>query len=102
MYVDAHGRLSLCCQLSEYGGGEGDVVADLRRESLLDAWPRYVEMLAAQQARSRPAIGSEDAFDAFPCIRCARSWGKMEWITAFPESPWYGAAGPALVRLGRG
>ena len=37
LYVDAHGRLSLCCQLSEYGGGEGDVVADLHHTSLLDA-----------------------------------------------------------------
>jgi MoaA/NifB/PqqE/SkfB family radical SAM enzyme len=100
MYVDAHGRLSLCCQLSEYGGGEGDVVADLRRESLLDAWPRYVEMLDAQQVRSRPMVGSDDPFDAFPCIRCARSMGKMEWMKAYPGSPWYGAAGDAVVGVG--
>jgi len=92
IYVDAHGRLSLCCQLSEYGGGEGDVVADLRNESLLDAWPRYLEMLDAQYERSRPAPDGGDEFDAFPCIRCARSMGKMEWIRAFPESPWAGAA----------
>jgi MoaA/NifB/PqqE/SkfB family radical SAM enzyme len=106
IYVDAHGRLSLCCQLSEYGGGEGDVVADLRRVSLLDAWPRYLDALGAQQARSRPSpIAAErDAFDAFPCIRCARSLGKMEWIRAYPESPWSGAAereSPALVTLAR-
>jgi hypothetical protein len=107
LYVDAHGRLSLCCQLSEYGGGEGDVVADLHRESLLMAWPRYVEMLGAQHARSRPApaaLGGGDPFDAFPCIRCARSMGKMSWIRAYPESPWTGAAGEdarSLVTLGR-
>jgi MoaA/NifB/PqqE/SkfB family radical SAM enzyme len=105
LYVDAHGRLSLCCQLSEYGGGAGDVVADLRDESLVDAWPRYLEMLEAQHARSRPAAAGGDLFDAFPCIRCARSMGKMEWIRAYPDSPWSGAADlvreSALVTVAR-
>jgi MoaA/NifB/PqqE/SkfB family radical SAM enzyme len=111
IYVDAHGRLSLCCQLSEYGGGDADVVADLNRDSLLDVWPRYLDALDAQHARSRPITSSADPFDAFPCIRCARSMGKMEWIRAYPESPWAGAAGgathasvsaPSLVTLARG
>jgi len=98
IYVDAHGRLSLCCQLSEYGGGHADVVADLNRESLLDVWPRYLDALELQHARSRPTSSRADAFDAFPCIRCARSMGKMEWIRATPESAWSGAAGPARDR----
>lgn len=93
VYVDAHGRLSLCCQLSEYGGGEGDVIADLGRESLLDAWPRYLVALDAQQARSRPSPDGGDAFHAFPCIRCARSMGKMEWIRPYSSSAWSAAAG---------
>jgi hypothetical protein len=108
IYVDAHGRLSLCCQLSEYGGGEADVVADLNRVSLLEVWPRYLFALDAQHERSRPSAAGDDPFDAFPCIRCARSMGKMDWIRAHPASPWAGAADgalagapPALVTLAR-
>jgi MoaA/NifB/PqqE/SkfB family radical SAM enzyme len=92
IYVDAHGRLSLCCQLSEYGSNEADIVADLNTSSLLDVWPRYQEALQAQLAASRPR--GDDPFDAFPCIRCARALGKMSWIAGYPASPWAGAATP--------
>jgi MoaA/NifB/PqqE/SkfB family radical SAM enzyme len=98
VYVDARGRLSTCCQLSEYGFNDADVVADLHEVSLRDAWPHYVERLREQQEASiRPAEGA-DEFDALPCIRCARSCGKMEWIRRFPESRWVGAALPAERR----
>ncbi|HEX6939113.1 MAG TPA: radical SAM protein [Longimicrobiales bacterium] len=93
VYVDARGRLSTCCQLSEYGYNENDVVADLHEVRLCDAWPRYVERLEAQRAASAPPADGGDAFDAFPCIRCARATGKMEWVRAYPDSPWSAAAG---------
>ena len=94
VYVDHYGRLSTCCQLSDYGFNDNDVVADLHKESLLDVWPRYVERLREQQALSaRPADGG-DVFDAFPCIRCARVTGKLEWIRAYRDNPWAGAALP--------
>ena len=102
IYVDARGRLSLCCQLSEYGFNEADVVADLNRESLLEVWGRYERALEAQRVASRPVGG--DPFDPFPCIRCARALGKMAWIREHPSSPWAGAAlppsPPRLVSLG--
>jgi MoaA/NifB/PqqE/SkfB family radical SAM enzyme len=112
VYVDARGRLSLCCQLSEYGDNARDVVADLNETPFSEAWPRYVEALEAQRRRSAPAPGGNDAFDAFPCIRCARSLGKMEWIREYPHSPWLSAAadaaavspplGPLTYTAGRG
>ena len=92
VYVDAHGRLSLCCQLSEYGNNERDVVADLNRVPFTEVWPRYVAHLEAQQRAAAPAPEG-GAFEAFPCIRCARALGKMEWVRQFPDSPWAGAAG---------
>lgn len=92
VYVDSRARLSTCCQLSDYGFNENDVVADLRRVSLREAWPKYLERLEAQRvASARPADGG-DEFDTFPCIRCARVTGKMEWARAYPHSPWSGAA----------
>jgi MoaA/NifB/PqqE/SkfB family radical SAM enzyme len=91
VYVDARGRLSLCCQLSEYGFNEADVVADLTREPFARVWGRYREALQEQRERSA-ARGADDPIGAFPCIRCARALGKMEWIRGYPESPWHAAA----------
>jgi len=93
IYIDAHGRLSLCCQLSEYGFNTADVVDDLNHTPLLEAWPRYQAALEAQREASRP-VGGGDPFDPFPCIRCARALGKMQWIQQHPSSPWAGAALP--------
>ncbi len=107
VYVDAGGRLSTCCQLSEYGFNENDVVADLHEVRLRDAWPQYVERLAAQRAASARPVDGGNAFDAFPCIRCARATGKLEWMQRYPNSRWSASAGrtgrqvPALVRLTR-
>jgi hypothetical protein len=92
MYVDAHGRLSMCCQLSEYGDNEADVVADLRKETLHDVWGRYTTRMAELERASAELRQAGGEFDAFPCIRCARVLGKMEWIRQYPASPWAGAA----------
>ena len=96
VYVDARGRLSLCCQLSEYGNNERDVVADLNHVSLLESWPRYLDRL---DALGKAAAPREDggAVERFPCIRCARGLGKMQWVLQFPDSPWYAAADPVEV-----
>lgn len=94
MYVDARGRLSLCCQLSEYGDNEADVVADLNHASLLEVWERYTERLRALEEASAALREQNGEHDRFPCLRCARVLGKMEWVREYPDSPWYGAAGP--------
>ena len=95
VYVDARGRLSTCCQLSEYGFNERDVVADLSVIRLRDAWPRYVEQLQVQEAASGRRRDGADVLGAFPCLRCARSLGKLEWIGRYTESPWAEAVGAA-------
>ena len=78
LYIDSAGRLCSCCQLSGYGGNEREVVADLSRVPLAEAWPdhvRRVRRLAAVTARrDDPA----DRLDPFPCLRCARSCGKLK------------------------
>jgi MoaA/NifB/PqqE/SkfB family radical SAM enzyme len=91
VYVDARGRLSLCCQLSEYGTNERDVVADLNVTPFEEAWPRYRPGLEALRARSRP---DGHSLDAFPCMRCARALGKTAWLSEYPDSPWAGASAP--------
>ena len=104
VYVDARGRLSICCQLSEYGFNETDVVADLTDERLSDVWPRFTAAMAQLQHDSRPgAFGADDPYDAFPCMRCARARGKTAWLSDYPDSAWHGMAAapaPPLVTLG--
>lgn len=99
-YVDARGRLSLCCQLSEYGDNERDVVADLNVTRLGDVWPRYQEGLRTLRAQSAPR-GPADPVGAFPCMRCARGLGKTDWLRAYPGTPWHpiAADAPPPVRL---
>lgn len=104
IYIDAQGRLSLCCQLSEYGDNEADVVADLNRVPFSRAWPLYVRALAEQQVAQAPREDGGE-MERFPCIRCARALGKMKWVAQYPDSPWAEAAGhsppppPRLVAL---
>lgn len=92
VYVDARGRLSVCCQLSEYGDNEADVVADLNRVSLAAAWPAYAAAVARLRDDSRPSGDAGDPMNALPCMRCARARGKTEWLHQYPDSPWAGAA----------
>lgn len=96
IYVDPEGRLCSCCQLSEYGGNEAEVVADLHEVPLAIALARAREHLACQRSVSAPpsarSTTTDDPFLAFPCLRCARTHGKLDWLRRFPDSPWRGAA----------
>ncbi|HEY6208673.1 MAG TPA: radical SAM protein [Gemmatimonadales bacterium] len=93
IYVDTRGRVCTCCQLSQYGANDAEVVADLNVESLADAHRSYVGRLRRLRSAQRPrAGGGGDVLDSLPCIRCARASGKLEWLKAYPASPWHQAA----------
>jgi MoaA/NifB/PqqE/SkfB family radical SAM enzyme len=86
MFVDAWGRLTTCCQLSDYGFNDAEVVADLTTTPLADAVrhfdARVDELIRASAPKS-------DALDErFPCLRCARANGKLEWLRTHERSPW--------------
>lgn len=98
MYVDVHGRMSTCCQLSEYGGNETDVVADLNVMSFGEACDEQVRRIAELKQISAPR-GPDDALAAFPCMRCARATGKLSWLGNFPQSAWSAAAQDDSVAL---
>jgi MoaA/NifB/PqqE/SkfB family radical SAM enzyme len=99
IYVDPRGRLSVCCQLSEYGEVESDIVADLNQVPFAQAWPMYQAALARLGEDSRPTGDPSDPYDRFPCMRCARARGKTAWLADFPGTPWAGiAASTPVVR----
>jgi len=91
LYVDAHGRLSLCCQLSEYGFNEDDVVADLTHTSLADAWRTYQAGMVQLRRRTerRPSDGM---LAALPCMRCAHRLGKLDWLAQASPGAWQAVA----------
>lgn len=99
IYVDTRGRVCTCCQLSQYGANDAEVVADLNVESLGVAHQQYVTRLRELRATQAPRAGIADVFDTLPCIRCARASGKLQWLTAHPSSAWSGAAAPPARAL---
>jgi len=89
IYVDPDARVSLCCQLSDYGFNTKDVTGDLRVSSLKDVYASYLKAMNSLRAQSAPgACGDRTTIDAFPCLRCARALGKLDWLHQFSESPW--------------
>src|SRR5437867_2746170 len=100
IYVDTRGRVCTCCQLSQYGANDAEVVADLNVASLADAHRSYVERLRALHAAQAPRPGGEgDVLETLPCIRCARVLRKLEWLRTHPTSAWSRAAAPPLVAV---
>jgi MoaA/NifB/PqqE/SkfB family radical SAM enzyme len=86
--VDAWGRLVTCCQLSDYGYNSEEVVADLNRVPLAQALVTYRERMERLRVATRPSGDPLDELDRFPCMRCARECGKLEWLRRYPASPW--------------
>src|SRR5207245_9262059 len=71
IYVDTRGRVCTCCQLSQYGANEAEVVADLNREALGAAHRKYVGRLSVLRAAQAHRVGAAHVFDTRPVIRCA-------------------------------
>ncbi|HEV7992728.1 MAG TPA: radical SAM protein [Gemmatimonadaceae bacterium] len=86
LYVDAWGRLGTCCQLSDYGFNTAEVVADLTAVPLADAVASFERRIGALARESAPR--SDALTERFPCLRCARSSGKLEWLRDQARSPW--------------
>jgi len=95
LYVNHHGELSLCCQLSEYGALPTDVVADLHTVPLARAYERYRLRLGELRAAAAPAA-DDDLLADFPCLRCARASGKLGWLARHPASAWHDGAREAV------
>jgi len=91
--VDYRGRLSLCCNLSGFRGGAGelDVISDLSTEDFGSALSQLSELGANQlQARRNrlEAIDKTDAVDPYvtsPCLFCLDTFGKLPWRDSFAE-----------------
>jgi MoaA/NifB/PqqE/SkfB family radical SAM enzyme len=89
IYVDTRGRLCLCCQLSNHGFNEAEVVADLHETPFAEAYPRYQRALAELRARQAPDPAAPHPTDPFPCLRCVKAQGKDGWVAGFPGSDWH-------------
>lgn len=98
IYVDPDARLSLCCQLSDYGFNIADVTGDLNTSSLSELYAAYLTAMDDLKARTAPGLsGEKTLIDSFPCLRCARALGKLSWLEQFHDSPWR----PTTVQSGQ-
>jgi len=79
--IDYHGFLTLCCQLSNWGGENGpasDVICSLSETSLPEACTALLRRIADMQA-ARLAYAQKHPSDNglyFPCQWCLRHFGK--------------------------
>ncbi|MGB7212971.1 MAG: radical SAM protein [Gemmatimonadales bacterium] len=89
VYVDTRGRLCLCCQLSNHGFNEAEVVADLHVTPFAEGWPLYRKKLAALRAAQAPDPARPSPTDPFPCLRCVKAQKKDRWVDQFPQSAWH-------------
>lgn len=89
--IDYGGRLSLCCNLSGFRGGDGDtdVVADLNLMGLSDGFARLQRLAEEQMGRRRLALtnikaggSDQDPYTTSPCLLCLRDFGKVDWLDA--------------------
>ena len=86
LFVDAWGRLVSCCQLSDYGFNDAEVVTDLHVTPLADALGAFHEHVDRLIEASAPR--SDALAERFPCMRCARANGKLGWLRGHARSPW--------------
>ena len=81
--IDYKGRLTLCCQISNYRDGEqdgDDVVGDLRRESLSIALSRLMKLIN-QVHSERLEMATDPARREqlhYPCLACLDRFGKAK------------------------
>ena len=90
LFVDAWGRLVSCCQLSDYGFNDAEVVADLTVTPVAEALALFHENMDRLIEASAPH--SDALAERFPCMRCARANGKLSWLRGNERSPWRAVA----------
>ncbi|MGH9854609.1 MAG: radical SAM protein [Blastocatellia bacterium] len=79
--IDYRGRLTLCCQLSNYRDGEADgadVVGDLKQESLADALGKLMDLINRVH-RERLAMANDSQQKDilhYPCLVCIDRFKK--------------------------
>ena len=86
--IDYRGRLTLCCNLSGFRGGEDgpDFVADLNGESFGTAVDRFNQLKDIQLERRKAALKESlergvrpDIYLGSPCLFCLHSFQKLAW-----------------------
>jgi hypothetical protein len=92
--IDYHGNMVFCCDLSHFAGdgeparaGE-EIVADLNEVSLREGITRHYYLLAKFIAARLSDAENLAGLACNPCYWCLKYFGKLNWLTNYPESPW--------------
>lgn len=93
MNIDCLGQITMCCHLSGYGKrmGTGDVIADLHHMEFHEACSEYTSFIDRFHQDKIKHFRSDHIIDTdyFPCWYCLNYFGKVDWISEFPNDPWH-------------
>lgn len=93
-HVDHLGNLLFCCNLSHVCNGEkhsilgGELLADLKRDSLKEGIIRHHRLLAQFTEDRLNDIPTKSPLSSFACWWCLRYFGKLGWTENYADSPW--------------
>lgn len=78
--VDWQGNVTLCCHLSGYKTGQGDIAGNLQEISFNDAIERLdvIHGHYCQEKEQRHAAGALQNQDYFPCLYCCQYFNKLD------------------------
>ena len=62
------------------------MVADLNVTPFAEAYALYLQRLEAMRVASRPT--GSDPLDPYPCMRCAKANGKLDWLHGHAGTGW--------------
>lgn len=98
--IDFSGNLTFCCQLSNYRNAANngkvptankkDIVGSLLDISLLDAINKLRQLIGHFYEKKILQVqsGLFKEVDHFPCMYCAKWFGKIDWLEDMPANPW--------------
>lgn len=89
---DYAGNLTVCCQLSNYvadTNSTADIAASMTEASIMDGMTKlqYTLNKFLKEKIEHVQCGFKDV-DTFPCIYCAKWYGKLEWLKEIKDNPW--------------
>lgn len=90
--IDYRGNLTLCCQLSGYGGATTgrDIAGNLHEMGLAKALSSFRKNVSVYltEKRARVRSGEFGELDHFPCWYCAKYLDKVPKLQSMTQHPW--------------
>ena len=91
LFVNADGKAGFCCVLADYReGGHGDLIGDVRAETMESIHRRMAERVARYMRAKADRVERRQfgALDHANCWYCLKHFGKVSWLSGRGVDPW--------------